>query len=493
MAEGAAAETAQVAARAQQDFTQGPILRTMIVFTLPMLGTTILQSLNGSINAIWVGRFLGEDALTATANGNMLMFLLVTFVFGLAMAATVMIGHAMGRRDIHAARRILGTATGAFMFGLISLTAVAWLFAPQLLRALSTPAAAFDMAVDYLRIVLISIVPAMLMMIITQALRGAGDAMTPFWFMILSVGLDAALNPVFILGLGPAPELGIVGAGVATTIANSASAAGLIAYIYARDLPLRLRGSELGYLKPDPALLQSMFKMGIPMGLQMIVMSSSALVMQGLINRYGVLTTAAYAATSQLWTYVQMPAMALGATSSSMVAQNIGAGNWDRVSQITRVAVVANFILTGVFVLLVTLVDHAALSIFLGSESQAIPIGEHIHRLATWGFLFFGVTMVLFGTVRGNGEVVWPLIIMAIAMYPTRIGFALLAEPWLGADAVWLSFPLGSLVLCALAIALYLHGGWRDRKLAHPVPSSDMVVEEALASGEPGGSMNPRG
>jgi putative MATE family efflux protein len=333
----------------------------------------------------------------------------------------------------------------------------------------------------------------MLMMIITQALRGSGDAMTPFWFMILSVTLDATLNPVFILGLGPAPRLGIVGAGVATTIANTVSMISLLVFIYSRDLPLRLRGPELAYLKPDPALMRTIVKMGVPMGLQMIVMSSSAIIMQGLINRYGVLTTAAYAATSQLWTYVQMPAMSLGATSSSMVAQNIGAGNWDRVSRITNTAVVFNIMLTGTFVLLITLLDNAALSLFLGSHSAALPIGRHIHLLATWGFVFFGITLTLFGTVRGNGEVFWPLIIMFISMYPARIGFALAAEPWLGADAVWLSFPLGSIAAAGLAAALYLHGGWRKRKLAHPVPSREEVIEEALAGGEPGGSLNPRG
>jgi putative MATE family efflux protein len=488
-----AADPAPAARRGQHDFTQGPILRTMIVFTLPMLGTTILQSLNGSINAVWVGRFLGENALTATANGNILMFLLVTFVFGLAMASTVLIGHAFGRHDIEAAKRILGTAIGAFMSALLVLTAIAWIFAPQLLRLLSTPPAAYDLALDYMRIILISIIPAMLMMVITQALRGAGDAMTPFWFMILAVTLDAALNPVFILGLGPAPKLGIVGAGTATTIANTISVTGLIIYIYARDLPLRLRGPELALLKPERALLGTIVKMGIPMGLQMIVMSSSAIVMQGLINRYGVLTAAAYAATSQLWTYVQMPAMSLGATSSSMVAQNIGAGKWERVSRITATAVLSNIVLTGTFILLITLVDHAALGLFLGNRSPALPIGEHIHLLATWGFVFFGITLVLFGTVRGNGEVFWPLIIMFISMYPARIGFAVVAREWLGADAVWLSFPMGSITAAGLAAALYLHGGWRKRKLAHPMPSKEEVIEEALASGEPGGSLNPRG
>ena len=103
-----------------------------------------------------------------------------------------------------------------------------------------------------------------------------------------------------------------------------------------RDLPLRLRGAELRYLLPDPAILKTIVVKGFPMGLQMIVISMSALALIGLVNREGVDTTAAFGVAMQLWTYVQMPAMALGAAVSAMAAQNIGAGNWDRVGQITR-------------------------------------------------------------------------------------------------------------------------------------------------------------
>ena len=175
--------------------------------------------------------------------------------------------------------------------------------------------------------------PALIMVSWMMALRGSGDAMTPLWFMILAVLLDSGLNPVFILGLGPAPRLGIAGAATATVIANFISLAALLAYVYRRDLPLRLRGAELRYLIPDRALLGTIVRKGLPMGLQMIVISASALALIGLVNREGVETTAAFGVAMQLWTYLQMPAMALGAAVSAMVAQNIGAGRWDRVER----------------------------------------------------------------------------------------------------------------------------------------------------------------
>ncbi len=324
----------------QRDLTSGPIARTLLAFALPTLGSSILQSLNGSVNAVWVGRFLGTDALAATSNANILMFLLMAFVFGFGMASTILIGQAFGRRDIDAARRTLGTAIGSFSIISFLIGLIGWIFAPALLHLLATPAGAYPFAVDYLRVIFIAMPSMMILVMLMMTLRGGGDAMTPLWFITLAVILDSGLNPVFILGLGPAPRLGIAGSATATVIANYTALIGLLIYIYVRDLPLRLRGREWRYLLPDRALMKIILVKGLPMGLQMIVVSSSALALLGLVNREGVNTTAAFGVAMQLWTYVQMPAMAFGAAVSAMVAQNIGAGRWDRVSRITRSGII---------------------------------------------------------------------------------------------------------------------------------------------------------
>jgi putative MATE family efflux protein len=331
-----------------------------------------------------------------------------------------------------------------------------------------------------------------MMVMLMMALRGGGDSLTPLWFMLLSVLLDSGLNPVFILGLGPAPQMGIAGSATATAIANYVSLTAMIAYIYARDLPLRLRGVELRYLRPDPAILRVILIKGVPMGLQMIVISSSALAMLGLVNREGAVTVAAYGVTQQLWTYVQMPAMALGAAVSAMAAQNIGAGDWSRVGRITRAGVIFNLVLTGALIVLLTIADRPALALFLGGDSPALPVARHIQLVATWGFLAFGVSLVLFGTVRANGQVVWPLIILFISMYPVRLGIALGLRPWLGADALWWSFPAGMTATMLMAIALYHHGGWRRQRMA-PEPAVQECVEQANTSVEPGGRLSPTG
>jgi putative MATE family efflux protein len=476
----------------QRDLTAGPIGKTLLAFALPTLFSSIIQSLNGSINTIWVGRFLGEDALASTSNANLVMFLLMAFVFGFGMAATILIGQAFGRRDIDGARRVVGTAIGSFVPVAAAVAIFGWVFAPALLHLLAMPPAAMPLALAYLRVIFLAMPAILIIIVLMMGLRGSGDALTPLWFMIVAVVLDAGLNPVFILGLGPAPRLGIAGSATATVIANYTGLIALLAYIYWRDLPLRLRGRELLYLKPDLAILRTIVKKGLPMGLQMIVISSSALATMGLVNREGVDTTAAFGVTMQLWTYIQMPAMALSAAASAMAAQNIGADKWERVSAITRNGIFYNLIITGLLVALLAIADRPALALFLGGDSAALPIARHIQLIGTWSFILFGVTMVLFGTVRANGAVLGPLVILAIGLYPVRLGFALAAYPSLGANALWLSFPVSSFANMAMAAAFYLHGGWRKARMQIP-PAADELLEEAEANAEPGGRINPAG
>src|SRR4051794_24897185 len=476
------------------NLTEGPIGKTLLAFALPTLASSIIQSLNGTVNAICVGRFIGEDALAATSNANMVMFLLTAFVFGFGMASTILIGQAWGRKDVDGARRVFGTAGGSFLLVTIVVAAAGYFLSGSILALLGTPAEATALAHAYLSVIFLAMPPILLLTLLMMALRGAGDSLTPLWFMILSVVLDSGLNPVFILGLGPAPRMGIAGAAFATLIANYFAFFALLIYMYVRDLPLRLRGRELRYLLPDTAILRTIVTKGLPMGVQMIVISMSALALVGLVNHEGVDTAAAFGVAMQLWTYVQMPAMALGAAVSAMAAQNIGAGKWDRVGQITRVGIGQSLLITGTLIVLMTLADRSVLSLFMGPDSPALPIARHIHLVATWNFMLFGVMMVLFATVRANGAVWAPLIILTIGLVPVRFGYILADYRWLGADAIWTSFPVTSLINLGLATAYYLKGGWKKAHMrAEEAPDDEEYTEEALATREPGGALNPAG
>lgn len=448
-----------------QDLTEGPIARTLLMFALPTLAANILQSLNASINMVWVGRFLGERALAATANASNILFMIFSALFGCSMAAMILVGQHMGRKDVDGARRAVGAAATLLLGISFVMMAIGIGLTDKLLYLLGTPADAAPLASAYLKMMFWSLPISAIIVLLMMTLRGIGDAMTPLWFMIVGIVLDAGLNPFLIAGIGPFPEMGIVGSALATLIANGVSLIGMLAVVYWRDSPIRLRGREFAYLLPGPALVRLIFGKGVMMGLQMFVMTAAALVMVGLVNHAGVIVIAAYGVAFQLWNYIQMPSMAVASAASAMAAQNIGAGRWDRIGAITRIGLIYNFVMTGALILLLSLLDEPVLGLFLGSGSPAIAVAERIHLIASWSFLFSGATMVMFGTIRANGVVLMPLLIMIVGLFFCRFGFAVLAQPWLHFDALWWAFPFGSVIVTALTWIYYRHGGWRTAAL----------------------------
>ncbi len=448
------------------DLTQGPVGKTLLMFALPTLGANVLQSLNGSISAIYVGKFLGENAFAAAGISIMVMFLIFSTVFGLAMASTIMIGQAMGRHDLIEVRRTVGATTGTFIIIGLLIALLGGVVIPPLLRALATPTAAFGYAESFLRVVFYGTPFVFLMVLLQSALRGVGDAVTPLWSTILNLLLSLVLNPIFILGWGPLPAMGLPGAAWAGVVANLLCLIFMVVRIYQHDLPIRLRGEETKLLRPDWAHLKPVLTIGLPMGLSMIVMSVAALVMMGLINREGVATVAAYNAVNQVWSYIQMPAFAVGSAVSAMAAQNIGAGRWDRISAIARIGTWTNVVMTGVLVLITLLAGHFLLGLFLPHDSEAIAIGDHINLLVGWTFVPMGISMVMTSVVRANGAVVVPFVILVFSVIVLRMGLGFGLYPRFGADAIWWAFMASSSTSALLALAYYWHGGWRAPRKA---------------------------
>jgi putative MATE family efflux protein len=448
------------------DLTSGPIMATLVRFSAPTMTANILQSLNGTVNAIWVGRLIGGSALAATANANVIMFLVFAATFGFGMAATVKVGQAFGAGNIDGARRTFGTALGFCVALSLVVAVVGWFGAPWLLHAMSTPPQVLGFALAYLRVVFIAMPAQMISLMLAMGLRGAGNATMPLRMMIISVVLDIGLNPVLIGGLGPIPAFGIAGSAMATTIAATVSTLVFIVALYAGNLPLRLKGRELAYLLPAPSELRYIVTKGLPMGAQMLIVSMAGIIMVGLVNREGAIPGAAYGASLQVWTYLQMPALAISAAVSAIAAQTIGARLFDRLDAITRAGIILNLAITGVMTALLLLFDRPVLQLFLGAHSPAVDLARHIQFLASWSYTLFGVTIVLFGTMRAAGTVLPPLVVLGISMYPGRLGFYALAHPLLGMDAIWLCFPVGSIIAVVLAYASYRWSGWRKHALA---------------------------
>jgi putative MATE family efflux protein len=452
----------------QRALTEGPIGTGLFRFALPILFANVLQSLNGSVNSIWVGRGLGEAALTATSNSNTVMFLLIGAAFGVALAATILIGQSIGANDLAETKGVVGTSATFFAAISVAMAIAGLVLCRPLLIAMSTPPDSLELAVAYMRVIFLAVPFLYLYAFVMAVLRGAGDSKTPFYFMLLSVGIDIALNPVFIFGLGPVPRLGIAGSALATFIAQAVSLAALIRHLYRRHHVLCLHREELKLLKIDWAVAATLVRKGIPMSAQMLVMSLSGVLMITLVNRFGVDTTAAFGAALQIWNYIQMPAFAVGMALSAMTAQNVGARKWHRVTRIARVGVLYSVILTGSIVLAIELLDQRIFALFLPAASAALTVASHMNRIVTPSFIFFGVSVALFGVVRATGAVIAPLVILTISLLLVRYPLAQLFLERYQVDAVWWSFPLSSLLSCILALLYYRFGGWRG---AHMQPA----------------------
>lgn len=476
--------TASMSARPARSLTEGPIGRNLLLFSLPILGGNVAQSLNGSVNAVWVGKFLGESALTAVANANNIMFFLIGSVFGIGMAATILIGQAIGAGDMAHARKVMGTSA-TFFIGLSVVIASfgVWL-ARHLLAAMGTPAASLPLAEAYLRVIFLAMPLLYAFAFLSAALRGAGDSKTPFRFLLLAVVLDIGLDPLLMFGIGPFPKLGIAGAAWSTLLTQGIALTALLFYMRHKRHVLWLGRKQIRLFLIDRAVLKTLIIKGIPMGLQMVLVSLAMIAMMTLVNRFGTDTAAAYGAALQTWTYVQMPAMALAAAVSTMAAQNVGAGHWDRVGAAARTGVLFNFLLTGGLIAPLILLDRWTFSLFLAPGSIAHETARHINHIAIWSFLFFGVMFVLSGVVRASGAVIPPLIMLVISLWGIRVPFANLLQPLLGVDALWWSFPASSLCSMLMAMAYYRWGRWRNARMG-PADEREIAVPAEVPASPP--------
>ena len=449
----------------QISLIEGSIPRALLAFSLPILYGNVLQSINGSVNAVWVGKFLGEASLAAVGNSNVVMFLLFGVMFGFSMAATIMVGQCIGARNIAEAKRVVGSSAVFFLGLSLAMSLLGFVLAQSLVSWLHTPPDALPLALTYMRIIFLALPFMGGLFFLMAVLRGAGDSKTPFKYLAMAVALDILLNPLLIFGWGPVPRLGIGGSALATLIAQALSFFALVAHLYRTRHFLCIHRHELYLFRVDWSLVRLLVTKGIPMGLQMFVVSSSMIALISLVNRFGSEETAAFNAAMQLWNYVQMPALAIGAAASSMAAQNVGAEKWDRVGKVAGTGVLFNFLMVGSLVAIVYVFNKSALSLFLPANGAALAVSAHLNAIVVWSFLFFGTSIVLFGVVRATGAVMPPLIILVISLWLIRVPFAFSVLSRWHADAIWWSFPISSVISMVLAIAYYRFGGWRKVRM----------------------------
>lgn len=446
----------------QLHLVDGPVLRSLVAYCAPGIVSSGIQALNASVTALWIGRFLGEAALTAATNATSLaMFFVQTCWAGVA-ASGVMIGHATGAQDQVLLKRVVGSCGMLLAMVAVALALAAVVAARPLLMWLEIPEKVLRDAHTYAVIAFFACVPMLLSMFLTMALRSTGDAKTPFKFSVGCALTNLMLTPLLILGAGPIPALGVAGGAVALLVSQLATLVSLVWVLNRHKHVLSVWRERRRYLRLDTAILLPALRRGVPMGLTPFVISGSALLLLVAVNRFGLHVAAAYSALLQLWTYLQMPLLVIGMSLSVMVAQNKGAASAERLPTIARAGVILCCLVALMSLLLLYSFAGPLIAIFLPKGSPSLSVALEIHRTASWSFLLFAAGTALLSVVRGAGAVLWPLVIVAVSELLIRVPFALLGSELWGASAIWWSMPVGFAAALLMASMYYRWGKWRE-------------------------------
>ncbi len=437
--------------------------RVYLVFLAPMVLSNILQSLSGTLNGIFIGQMLGTHALAAVSGMFPVVFFFISLVIGLGAGASVLIGQAWGAREPHKVKRIAGTAiTLGAGIGLAA-ALLGTVYTREAMGALGTPADVLDDAVSYARMMMLFMPLLLVFILVTQLLRGVSDTVSPLLALLLSTSVGLLLTPAFIRGWLGLPPLGIRSAALAAFV-STAAALGFLAWRLRRMGHVLAPDRELmRALKLDAAILGKVVRVGLPTGVQMVVISLSELVILALVNGHGSQATAAYGAVTQIVNYVQFPAISIAITASILAAQTIGAGRVERLGAILGTGLGLNALLTGSLVLLGYALSGPVLGLFL-TQAPVLAQAQHLLHLMLWSMLVFGFQAVIGGVMRASGDVLRPMAISVFCILGVQLPVAWWLNGRLGIEGIWVAFPVAYIAMLLLQGAYY-QGVWRHRKI----------------------------
>ncbi|WP_244547984.1 MULTISPECIES: MATE family efflux transporter [unclassified Bacillus (in: firmicutes)] len=437
----------------------------MSMFLIPLLLSNVLQSLGQLFGMVVVGRWLGINELAAISAFFPLFFLLISFVIGIGSGSSILIGQAFGARNEDRLKAIVGTTlTFTFVLGAV-LAVVGSMFALDIMRLVGTPENIIDISVHYARILFISMPVLFLYFAYTTFMRGAGDSKTPFYFLIVSTGLNTALLPILIFGWFGLPKLGVYGAAYASVISTIVTFIILLVYLRKTKHPLQFDAAVRKYLRMDWDLLKLLLRLGIPASINMILVSLSEIAVISFVNRFGSDATAAYGVVNQVASYVQMPAVSLGITVSIFAAQSIGANQFDRLQKVIQAGLVMNYVIGGILISFIYLFSKEILALFLTSQST-IDIAHSLVMITLWSYLIFGHAQIIGATMRASGTVLWPTIFAVISIWLVEVPVAyfLSYHTSLGIKGIWIGYPAAFVVSLLLQYGYY-RLSWKKKRI----------------------------
>lgn len=437
--------------------------KTFLLFLLPLIATNILQNLSGTINAIFVGKMMGVQAVAAISVFFPIIFFLLAFVIGISAGTMVLVGQAWGAQDLAKVRSIVGSTLFLTLVGGSVIAMLGGAFAHPLLLLLGVDPSIMHLTLPYVQWMLFSSPILFVYIILTSILRGVGDSVTPLIALGLTSILGLLITPALIDGYGFLPRLGIIAPAIASIVGYVAVLTFLYYYLRKKKHPLQLDRALLGQIRYHPENTALILKLGIPTGIQMVTNAAAGLVIVGLVNQHGAHATAAYGAVNQVLNYIQFPAISISIAASIFAAQAIGAGKADLLSKVTKTALKMNLIITGVLVTLAYLFSKYLMALFITSP-DVIELGQNLLFIVLWSFLFFGAAAIFAAIMRSSGTVTVPMLINIGSIALIELPFAYWFSHIWGLKGIWYAYALAFFLLC-IAQALYYQFSWKKKTI----------------------------
>ncbi|HEX3047188.1 MAG TPA: MATE family efflux transporter [Bacillota bacterium] len=459
-----------------KDLTVGSIPRHLLAFSVPMLLGNLLQTGYSIINMIWVGNIVGENGVGATAVSFPIIFILIGLAAGATMATSVLVSQAYGAKDYEKVERVVDTSVTISLILSVVLTIAGILASDWILKMMETPVEIFPMASGYLKISLAGFVLMYLMFLITSILRGIGDTVRPLWFMAIAVSINAVLDPLLIIGIGPFPKLGLNGAAIASLFAQGiALVLGLI-YLNRKNHFIAINFRKLVL---DRRLTGLIFSIGLPSMVQQTLVSIGSIFVTTFVNFFGASATAAFGAASRIDAVAMMPALAIGMGATSLTGQNLGAGKPERVKEVFKWGIIMAALITGVISLLAVSIPRLLLSMFL-QDPVALQIGVNYLRIVGAGYIFFGLMFIAIGVVNGAGQTIVTMIFSLLSLWLVRVPLAAyLSRTSLGITGIWIALLISFAVVTGISFLYYFSGRWKKAaaKIQGPMPAPQEILE----------------
>jgi putative MATE family efflux protein len=458
---------------------EGPILRSLVTLAVPIVAANVLQSAYQIIDAFWVGR-LGGAAVAAVSVSFPVMFLMFAVGAGLSIAGSTLIAQYVGARNEAMVGHVAGQTLLMVILASLVLGVLGYFGAPLLLRAMRVAPEVYPGALGFMRVSFIGLVFNFTFFVFQSIMRGVGRPTLPVYIVLGTVFLNFALDPLLIFGWGPIAGHGVMGAALATLGTQSIAAAIGILVLRLGRHGIHVRRRDF---IPDPAYIARAFRLGFPASIEMSGRALGLMLMTFMVTGFGTLTLAAYGVVTNVLQVVIIPAMGLSMAVTTLVGQNIGAGNVDRAARIGQLGAAVGFVSLSVLGGAAFLFSTHLIAFFVPEDMGVIAAGSALLRIMALSWGFMGVQFALSGVFRGAGTMVASMMITVLSQWILQLPLAyfLAHHTSLGTEGLWWSMPIANVLTALATIGLFAKGDWRKKKLLSDEERlTEKVSEEIL-------------